>query len=127
MDQVVDDRFLALLSDTASRGVRIYLEWGYRMRAAKLHEHEVRAIERLKQLHRTLPERQLRLCNSPTHVKEISVDDETAVIGSFNWLSNASRGAFSNRERSLVYQRASLAHDIRLDAELAWENWKYVP
>ncbi|MFQ5624511.1 MAG: hypothetical protein ACE5FS_14090 [Paracoccaceae bacterium] len=129
-DIVVNDAFIAELQGALLRGVTVHLEWGYRMRDVHPSIHCKRAVWHLDRLFHSLPDDlrgAFRMSIAPTHIKEISVDDNEGSSGSFNWLSNGARHRFANAEKSVVLMKPEFAKEIRLDAEAIWDEWKYIP
>lgn len=125
---VIDDAFLSAVKSALTRGVTVYLEWGYRVIVSRRNDNEISAVKALRDFTRSLEpnlRNRLKLTYSPTHVKEISVDDRFASSGSFNWLSNASFGKLRNKERSLVLFDERVAREISNDAKAAWKAWPF--
>lgn len=125
----VNDEFVDKLRGALARGVRVTIEYGYYFPGADEIEDKAgrkQAIERLRGLHREAAENgwpPLRLSKTPTHVKEIAVDDLQLAIGGFNWLSNASQSQKANAERSIVLCNEQFARDVRMAAHDAADRF----
>lgn len=101
---VVDDAFISKVHSTLARGVTIYIEYGYRLpkeivKPSASREHAIHALRGLWGWYRANnTPGNLVIGETPTHIKELIVDDHYIVIGSNNWLSNRS---FQNKEVSI--------------------------
>lgn len=108
---VVDEQFKVLVQDALKRGVYIYLGFGYQSSSDKkvTKSYENKAALKLWKLREWSSELQvegrLDVFEFPNHAKLLIKDSDYAVIGSFNWLSNA-RG--KNLERSWVVTEKTL-------------------
>lgn len=107
---VIDRRFVELTKDALLRGVNVYIEYGYRLPNEILKQNPSRdkAVESLREIYRWCRANQTPgnfiLGDTPTHIKELIVDDDYIIIGSNNWLSNRS---FKNKEVSIkLHDRA---------------------
>jgi LysM repeat protein len=100
LDSTVQNRFRAALS----RGVRIYLGFGWESSTAG-HEMTPVAQSALSFLRSFDPSRVV-VAQFANHEKVLVVDEAYCVIGSNNWLSNA---AFRNSERSVLVRIPSFA------------------
>lgn len=106
-DYVVDDEFKELLKGALARGVNVYIGYGYvaANEAKPRNDAQKRAED---YLYKDLlpwcveqdPKGILKIVKHPNHAKVLIRDEEYAVCGSFNWLSNAGRSR--NRDYSWV-------------------------
>lgn len=118
-DYVVDREFKELLSSALDRGVNVFIGYGYTTAGkAKPPSHSQRNAEQhLKDLHEWCaqhdPKGILVVKKFPNHAKVLIRDEEYAVMGSFNWLSNAGRS--KNAERSWVVKDRKF---VRQEAEV---------
>ena len=105
-DYVIDREFKALLAAALDRGVNVFIGYGYTTagEAKPPSKSQRNAEQHLKDLHEWCaqhdPEGILVVKKFPNHAKVLIRDEEYAVMGSFNWLSNAGRS--KNAERSWV-------------------------
>ena len=102
----VNDEFRERLRDCLTRGVNIYIGYGYKRKGEKIEEkdYERRARETLDSLRDWCAVEELKgrlkVFKYPNHAKTLIKDDEYAINGSFNWLSNI--GSSQNEERSWI-------------------------
>lgn len=97
-DYVVDDEFKLLLKGCLERGVNVYIGYGYvAVNEAKPKNTAQQRAE--DYLYKDLlpwcveqdPKGILKIVKHPNHAKVLIRDEEYAVVGSFNWLSNSGR------------------------------------
>lgn len=97
-DYVIDDEFKVLLKDALERGVNVYIGYGYvaANEAKPRNDAQKRAED---YLYKNLlpwcveqdPKGILKVVKHPNHAKILIRDEEYAICGSFNWLSNSGR------------------------------------
>ncbi len=118
---VVDERFLASLSEALSRGVKVRLLFGWQAADASTSggSHE-KAVRRLRKFAEGAAQGKGRLLlhdlGSPSaamfgnHAKVLVCDDAFVVCGSNNWLANRS---FRNAELSILLEQPELVAEVR--------------
>jgi phosphatidylserine/phosphatidylglycerophosphate/cardiolipin synthase-like enzyme len=105
-DYAIEKSFRQLLRNALKRGVSVVIGYGYRRKGEKpvQSDYEKNARKTLGELQQWCAEIDapgaLEVFHFPNHSKILIKDDEFAVCGSFNWLSNAGRS--HNDERSYV-------------------------
>jgi phosphatidylserine/phosphatidylglycerophosphate/cardiolipin synthase-like enzyme len=105
-DYAVDEEFRKISRRALQRGVQFFIGYGYQKKGEKKQEkdYERRAREVLEELQNWCSEEKLAgrisVFPFPNHAKILIKDDEYAVSGGFNWLSN--KGTSPNKERSYV-------------------------
>jgi hypothetical protein len=106
-DYVIDDEFKLLLEGCLSRGVNVYIGYGYTASNEKKPSSEVQLRAENYLFNELKPwcyekntKGHLWLVKYPNHAKVLIRDYEYAVVGSFNWLSNSGRS--KNAEYSWV-------------------------
>lgn len=111
-DYVIDDEFKLLLEGCLSRGVNVYIGYGYTASNEKKPSNDVQQraenylFDELKPwCHKKNTKGHLWLVKYPNHAKVLIRDHEYAVVGSFNWLSNSGRS--KNAEYSWVIKDKS--------------------
>jgi len=103
---VIDKEFKMLLGKALKRGVNVLIGYGYtasgEVKPANPHQKEAEAyLERLREWCADNDTKGILVVKKfPNHAKVLIRDDKYAVMGSFNWLSNAGRS--QNSERSWV-------------------------
>ena len=103
---VIDTEFKTLLGKALKRGVNVLIGYGYtasgEAKPANPHQKEAEAyLERLREWCAENDTKGILVVKKfPNHAKVLIRDDKYAVMGSFNWLSNAGRS--QNSERSWV-------------------------
>lgn len=118
---VVDDRFMALLSEALARGVDVRLLFGWQssggFTSAGSHDKAVRRLRALADGKRggrgRLLLHDLGASNGAAfgnHAKVLICDDDFVVCGSNNWLANRS---FWNAEISVLLEQPEVVADIR--------------
>ncbi|MBS0573328.1 MAG: hypothetical protein JSS08_08785 [Proteobacteria bacterium] len=126
----VDAEFISWLDDALQRGVEILIEFGYQSlrETAEYRQDMQEAIRRLAELsdaHAKNGAGRLRLIKTPTHIKEVAIDDRELAIGSFNWLMNSSGKQELNSNKSVVIEHAEMAAAVRLAVhEAADKFWR---
>lgn len=110
-DRVVDDRFIQTLSRALSRGVKVFLGFGYEDSKGThdLSEPGKRALRALASVQERSPDLHVGKFNN--HQKVMVIDKRRVVCGSHNWLSNR---AFKNRERSFIIGDSDAAESVFL-------------
>ena len=102
----IDDESRSLLRACLTRGVRVYIGYGYKKKndSKPAAGYEIEANNSLKKLQEWCAEERLdgrlHIFYFPNHAKTLIVDDKYAINGSFNWLSN--KGSSQNEERSWI-------------------------
>ena len=105
-DYAVNEEFRKILRSALQRGVNIFIGYGYQKKGEKPKEkdYERRARETLGELQNWCSKEKLsgriHVFHYPNHAKILIKDDQYAVNGGFNWLSNI--GGSQNEERSWV-------------------------
>ena len=106
----INDEFRRLIKDCLIRGVHVYIGYGYRSSRENTppKEFEKQALETLNKLQDWVTTKRssdnLHIFDFANHSKFLIKDDEYAIAGSFNWLSNI--GSSRNQERSwIVYDK----------------------
>jgi len=119
-DYVIDDEFKLLLEGCLSRGVNVYIGYGYTASNEKKPSNDVQQraenylFNELKPwCHEKNTKGHLWLVKYPNHAKVLIRDHEYAVVGSFNWLSNSGRS--KNAEYSWVIKDKSF---VEKEAEI---------
>lgn len=114
---MVDDEFTESIIECLKRGVNIYIGYGYKSsyNNTEKKDFETKAEEDLKNLVKTSSKDNLKgkiyLAEYKNHSKILICDDDYAVCGSFNWLSNA-KG--QNIERSyVIYDKKIVLKEIQ--------------
>lgn len=89
-DKVINDHFCSLLTRALERGVDIHISYGASEwdGSYKISETGKRALEKLQMAANKSQKGRLMINQRPTHEKFLAVDDQYAIVGSFNWLSN---------------------------------------
>ena len=97
-DYVIDDEFKGLLKGALERGVNVYIGYGYvaaneakPRNAAQKRAEDYLYKDLLPWCVEQDPKGILKVVKHPNHAKILIRDEEYAVCGSFNWLSNAGR------------------------------------
>ena len=106
----VNQEFRRIIAQCLKRGVIIYIGYGYQKAGEEPveKEYEGEARQTLVELQSWVEKRDLKgqliVFSCPNHAKTLIKDDEYAINGSFNWLSNI--GTSQNEERSwIVYNK----------------------
>ena len=106
----VNQDFRQIIYQCLKRGVIIYIGYGYQKAGEERveKEYEGEARQTLVELQNWIKKRDLKghliVFPCPNHAKTLIKDDEYAINGNFNWLSNI--GASQNEERSwIVYDK----------------------
>ena len=106
----VNPEFRRIIAQCLKRGVIIYIGYGYQKTGEEPveKEYEGEARQTLVELQSWVEKRNLKgqliVFSCPNHAKALIKDDEYAINGSFNWLSNI--GTSQNEERSwIVYDK----------------------
>lgn len=104
---VIDHHFVSLIKKKLSEGVNIYFGYGYQsygQKQSEQSESEAKAEYEFKLIEKwTIKNKckgRLVIKYFPNHSKILIIDDNYAVCGSFNWLSNSGRTV--NTEESWV-------------------------
>lgn len=127
-DYAVDEEFRKLLKEAISRGVLVYIGYGYKSSQEKKEskETEIKAKETLNELQAWSAseetEGRLTVKYYPEHSKILICDNKFAIIGSFNWLSN--KGGSWNDERSWISNDKEFIRSEAIDIILELENEK---
>ena len=117
-DRIVNPRFCGLVSLALDRGIHVYIEFGWRLKWSVAQKSGAyrRAETNLEELRSNLGDdllgSRLHIGYTPTHLKELVVDDKYVIVGSNNWLSNRD---FHNREASYRIRDAKLAAEATSD------------
>ena len=114
----VDSELLKLVERALSRGVHIIIEYGYQYyRGMPEDQQDVSlAVERLKDVSSRFKmngSSPLKIVRTPTHIKEVAIDDLEIAIGSFNWLENSDGGQELHANKSVVLRHAVMAAAVR--------------
>ncbi|MCR9186631.1 MAG: phospholipase D-like domain-containing protein [Halieaceae bacterium] len=107
---VVDETFCVAIRDALSRGVNVYLGFGYENSGGQ-HEASPKSHQAMNSLRAVADaargmEGVLKVGEFNNHQKILIRDCEEVVCGSHNWLSNR---AFMNREKSFVVDDPNVA------------------
>jgi phosphatidylserine/phosphatidylglycerophosphate/cardiolipin synthase-like enzyme len=108
-DYAVNDEFKSLLKSALARGVNVFIGYGYQRKGDKpppnYHKQASRDLSEIAGwCAKTNTKGHLKIRKFPNHAKMLIKDDEFAVNGGFNWLSNVGRS--HNQERSwVIYNR----------------------
>lgn len=89
-DKVVNDHFCSLLTRALDRGVDVHIAYGASEWNGphKISATGQRALEKMQKAAEKSKKGRLIIVQRPTHEKLLAVDDQYAIVGSFNWLSN---------------------------------------
>ena len=123
-DKAVDDEFCDRLARASSRGVNVYIAWGFSGQG--FGDQAARVRQMGAQLTRKMESSvtgpgTLRVEYQNTHEKYLVCDAKFSVNGSFNWLGF--RGDLQKREKregSLYTEQQDLIEDV---AKIAMENF----
>lgn len=110
-DRVVNDQFCSLLASALDRGVNIHIAYGANDRDGqhRLSDTALKALARLKEIGGQRRKGHLNVVQRATHEKCLAVDDQYAIVGSFNWLANAH---YRDRETSLRTRKRSVVVEL---------------
>lgn len=116
-DRATTPRRVAAIRTATQRGVHVFIVFGFRSRYEEPTlqpdaRRVVSALHDLAQETRNTQAGKLVIAHMPVHSKVVVRDDQQAIIGSNNWLSN---NAFVNEERSVVINNPAFATRVRDD------------
>lgn len=109
----LDDQLVKLLKNAVSRGVNIYICFGYKYsRGTSKRISDIKGLETLRDLQMYSNNNKsfgnMFIAQIPNHSKILMCDKEYYVVGSFNWLSNSGSTENPNDETSVVIRNLSL-------------------
>lgn len=116
-DRAMHRRRIAAIREATGRGVHVFIVFGYqsgddeptlkpdaRRAVSELHSHALDALDGRGG--------SLVIAHRPVHSKVVVRDNDRAIVGSNNWLSNS---AFRNEERSVLIDSTAFASLVRDD------------
>lgn len=110
-DKVIDSRFIETVSNSLSRGVKVFIGFGFE-NSSGVHEVSRPAKRALRSLERlNAAQSGITVGRFNNHQKALVVDQRRVVCGSHNWLSNR---AFKNREQSFIIEDSAAAEAVFL-------------
>ena len=117
MDFSVNKEFRLKLQDCLERGVDIFIGYGYKSPSTVVYKETVNeATKHLKSLQEWAAKKKtkgiLEIFHYPNHSKILICDNNYAINGSFNWLSNG--GGTENEERSwIIYNKKFIQNETK--------------